>query len=500
MIVDGAIISQKMRKRNVGLSVVSGLLLAASMPKPGIWAMAWIGLVPLLIAIRGSRMRDAALYGLITGLVYYGIIVHWLTLFGQLPWALVVVSESLFIAVFALMAARLMQGRMAWQYVTVPAAWVVVQWVRCLIPYSFTWGSFAHTQANNLPIVQLSSITGPWGIEFLVCLVNLAITIAISRKKFLPAICVVAFTGLIWLAGFVAMGHASNPRPNVKVAIIQGNIEHEAVSTPESVTREFLVYEKMSIQAAKGHPDFIIWPETAIVEDVTDQDWGYLLRILARTTAANYVVGGYDKSENPDVQESYNSAFFYNRKGGKLGVYHKVHLVPFGEFVPLRDHLPWLKNYGIRDVDVLPGKRHKVIKTEIGKVGMSICFESLFPAISRIEAKNGASALFIITNDKWFGRTQAARQHMMMSKLRAVENRRYVVRAASTGVSAIIDPYGRTISELGIYRKGILEGRIAACQGLTIYSRLGDWFAYVCAVILIASVLPREQKALRPHK
>ncbi len=150
--------------------------------------------------------------------------------------------------------------------------------------------------------------------------------------------------------------------------------------------------------------------------------------------------------------------------------------------------MPWLERYGIRDVDVLPGESHNLIASEIGRIGVSICFESLFPAVSAQETRNGAKALVIITNDAWFKRTQAARHHMMMARLRAVENRRYVVRAAATGISAIIDPSGRVVGELPIYRRGILTGRIASLDGLTPYARFGDWFVAACGAIALASL------------
>jgi apolipoprotein N-acyltransferase len=172
-----------------------------------------------------------------------------------------------------------------------------------------------------------------------------------------------------------------------------------------------------------------------------------------------------------------------------MGVYHKVHLVPFGEFVPLRDHLPFLRNYGIREVDVLPGEYHNLISIEKARIGISICFESLFPQITRNETRGGATLLFVVTNDAWFERTQAARQHLMMAKLRAVENRRYLVRAAASGISAFIDPYGRTMSELGLFEQGTLKEEVRLRSELTPYATFGDWFAYLCAGLAVLQLV-----------
>lgn len=479
--------------RKLLLAAVSGLLLALSMPKPGISVLAWVGLAPLLISLRKTRAGQAAAYGLITGAVYYGVILYWLSIFGYLPWALVVLIEAVFMAVFAMIASRMLSARMGWlSFPAVSATWTVMQWARCLGPYAFNWGSFAHTQANNVSVIHLASILGPWGIEFLVCLVNLAIAEVLvcrpDRRRIANIAISIGLPAAIWVTGWVAVP-AANEETNVKVAVIQGNLERGMHDTDRSPARSFNTYARMSLRAATDHPDLIVWPESALADEITEDRWGYALSMLAKTVDANLIVGGYDASEDTSISQSYNGAHFYDRTGRKLGVYRKVHLVPYGEFVPLRDRLPWLERYGIRDEDVLPGKSHTLVKTDIGRVGVSICFESLFPQISRLETKHGAELLVVITNDSWFERTQAARQHMMMSKLRAAENRRWVVRAAATGISAIIDPYGRTVKELNIYKQGTITGRIAQQRNLTFYARFGDWFAYASGLSMLLFLL-----------
>lgn len=475
-----------MSKRSIILSILAGLILAAAMPKPGIWAAAWFGLVPLLLALRGSRPRDAAVYGLITGCAYYGIILFWLTIFGYLPWALVVLKETFWLMLFAVIASWLMPERIGWWgYLAVPAAWTAIQWARLLGPLGFTWGSLAHTQADNLPIIQMASTTGPWGIDFLICLFSLALMgtflAAHERRRFRPAGVIALVIGAVWIGGFAALDSGDSGYRGTKIAIIQGNTPHEINAPPDYSVDSFRTYERLSRRAAEGKPDFIIWPETTIPEDIAPDTWGALISRLARETGTGYIVGGYDASGQ---SESYNAAHFYDRTGRKLGVYHKVHLVPYGEYVPLRERMPWLKRYGIRDVDVRPGKSHNLVETDIGKLGTIICFESLFPAVARQEVSRGAEALVIITNDAWFLQTQAARHHMMMAKLRAVENRRWVVRAAATGISAVIDPYGRPQGELPVFTQGILTGSIARLQSLTPYARFGDWFVFACLAIL----------------
>lgn len=513
------IIAQRMRKRNLLLGTASGLLLAVSMPKPGWWPAAWIGLVPLLIALKSARTRNAMLCGLVAGLVYYGAICSWLTIFGYLPWFLVALKEAAWLMLFAAAAALMMPDRTGPSgYLTVPAVWTFLQWARVIGPLGFTWGSLAHTQANVLPVAQISSVTGPWGIDFLVCLVNVALADIVtspldyerkqpgpprllrwkqglSRRWFAAGVSFAA-AAAVCAGGYLAQRREPTRAACVRVAVIQGSLPHEVNPGPEYVPAAFAAYEQMSRRAARSKPDLVVWPETTIVDEITDTRWGPQLSELARETAANYIVGGYDASGDPEGR-NYNSAHLFDRTGRRIGVYHKVHLVPYGEYVPFRDQMPWLERYDIRDVDVLPGTSHDPIATDVGKIGVSICFESLFPAVSAQETRRGANALVIITNDAWFKRTQAARQHLMMARLRAIENRRYVVRAAATGISAIIDPQGHVLCELPIYRRGILRARIAPLDGLTLYARFGDWFVFLCAAAVSCSAAVRRRLGKR---
>lgn len=490
-----------MHKRNLFLSAISGLLLAQAMPRPGLWPLAWVALVPLFVSLREATIKRAALYGLTAGVVYFGFVLFWMTIFGYLPWLLLAVVEASFLAVFAAGTARLLPARTGWpSYIAVPAAWTAVQWLRSLGPYSFTWGSLAHLQANDLPIIQLASVTGPWGIDFLICLVNLALADLLiphnHKRRIAPTLVAGVVTAVVALAGWSCL-RADGPPARTRVAVIQGDtVRGMRPTAEEDPAAAFEVYRKLSLRAAKSGPDIVVWPETSLIATISDPGWGTLVSLLARSTSADYLIGGYDAAPGGGY---YNGAHLYRASGEKTGVYRKVRLVPYGEFVPLRDRLPFLKRYGIRDVDVTPGASHKLLQSSIGPIGVSICFESIFPQISSAETRAGGVALFVITNDSWFERSQAARQHLMMSKLRAVENRRYVVRAASTGISAIIDPSGRTGGETGLFEKAVLRGTIAARTGLTPYARFGDCFAYACALIALIALVADSARRKRDY-
>ncbi|MCX6346097.1 MAG: apolipoprotein N-acyltransferase [Armatimonadetes bacterium] len=492
-----------MKKRNLCLAIISGIIMALAMPKPGIWPLAWVGLAPLFVAMRASAPRTAALYGFVMAAVYFGIICFWLTIFGYLPWfASVLVLMAVPAAVFAAVSSRLMPNKIGlWGYIAVPAVWTAMQWMRSLGPLGFTWGSFAHLQANVPSIVQLGSVTGPWGIDFLICLFNLALANAIfpapARRRFAP----IAAASIIALAviagGNLAIESAPKPKTGANIAIIQGDLPHEVDISPEYLTIAYRRYADMTRKASASGADIVVWPETALPVRITGA-WDSLVSDTARKNRVNCIIGGLDPSSDPYEPRSYNAALFYDRLGRKTGAYHKVHLVPYGEYVPLRKQMPWLERYGVRPVDVLPGKSFSVAPTEMGGVGVSICFESLFPQISRLETRNSASMLIVMTNDSWFLQTQAARGHLMMAKLRAVENRRYLIRAAGTGISAIIDPYGRSVTELDIFRSGIVSGRISPLHTFTIYTRIGDTFAYACVLVALCALGISLRRSCKP--
>lgn len=481
-----------MRKRNLLLSIASGLVLALAMPWPGLWMLSWVGLAPLFIAVRGSNTPRAMGYGFITGLIYYAIIIYWMALFGYLPWLLLASMQAIFLAIFAGITARLTPSHVGWKsFILIPAAWTTLQWLRSLGTYSLTWGSFAHIHANTEPLLQLGAVTGPWGIDFLICFINLAVFQAVSpvtkNKRFVPAATAAILIASVWTGGILTM--RTNQNPDLTVVVIQGNAFQDVDPDSNYLDNALNTYKKLSLEAAKSKPDIIVWPETVLPVNIDNSYLERKIAGIARESQATLICGAYTTPYDANPTVASNGAHFFGPDGEKLGTYRKVRLVPFGEFVPLRDQLPFLKDYGVRPDDVIPGHKHVLVGTQHGKAGVSICFESLFPQISRSETRNGADLLFVITNDGWFGQTQAPRQHLMMAKLRAAENHRYVMRAAATGISAVIDPYGRTVTELDLQKRGVIEAKVKAISGLTLYARFGDWFAYACVLAAASALL-----------
>ncbi len=476
---------------------LSGLVLSFGLIQPGTWLAAWVGLAPLLLAIRSATPAQAAVRGLVAGFVYYGVILYWIILFGALPWFLLVIYQAAYIALFAVVANRLWPERLGWLgFLGIPAAWSVTEYLRMAGVYGFAWGSLAHTQSSNLPFLQASEFAGPCGISFALVFLNLAIAYALSgrgKRRLLPLSLACLIVAVMCVYGFAVMRSSAEETTRHKIAIIQANMRNDFNPVPNYPDVAYERFSAMTRAAADGEVRLALWPETSIPRDITSPGWADMIGQIASECQVDLLAGGYDHSDSPGQPGSYNALFHFGKDGRVHGGYRKVQLVPFGEFVPLRDKLPMLKKYGIREEDVLPARKHVLLDTAVGRIGISICFESIFPEIARKETLEGAEVLCVVTNDAWFGRTQAARQHLMMAQLRAIENRRYVARAAGTGISALIDPCGRIVQEVGLFQQSAIIGYVAPQTRLTLYTRWGQWFTYLCAAMLIACLclLPR---------
>ncbi len=496
----------KVNIKSLGLGAVSGLMLACALPWPGLWPAAWVGLAPLLYGLTVFDTKRAALCSLAAGVVYYLIILYWLSIFGFAPWIMLSLLQAVFLVGFALVARLVMPARIGWfGYVAVPALWVVMQWARTLGMFGFTWGSLAHTQANMLPVIQIASLGGAWLVDLVLCFYNLCLAETMRRRiarenpssAFRPMGLAIAL--MVVVGGWGATSVLRQPRtPTFRAAIVQGNVDQDVVAGKAYLDSTMTTYEVLSRSAKSFSPDFIVWPETTIPTDLPGTAYESRMKTVARDTESTLIAGAYNAVDRNDSRHAANAAYVYSPKGDPLGIYRKVRLLPFGEFVPMRKWLTFIDNYGVRPYDVVPGKSRDIVQAAVGPIGINICFESLFSDVSGAETRDGAQALFVLTNDAWFRRTHAAEQHLMMSRLRAVENRRSLVRAGATGISAIIDPYGRVISSLGIFRQGVVTGTAPLRSDLTPYSRLGDFLPALCGLISLVGLGMTKRKPPAP--
>lgn len=485
------------------LAAVSGAALFLAFPRIGLYPLAWIALVPLLIALRRTRTGGSIFLGLVTGFVFFAGLLYWISIFGYLPWALLALGQALSIAVFAPFASFSMrQGRFA--IFTVPAVWTAIEYLRSLGMFGFTWGDLAYSQARWLSIIQVAGITGPWGVTFLIALLNTAIALAIIdfRKSRLQLAITVGVVLVTAAGGAISIAIAHHRIvPDKTVAMVQGGVDMGWRDADLS-TKIYETYWPMT-EKLGGGADFIVWPESALPDYLlSSPSLQKKMSRLARNSGAHILAGG--QHVEPDEHAAngyreYNGAYLIDPKGRTIGDYYKTHLVPFGEFVPGRNWLPLLNNYKVRDVDYSPGTGYYVLRSKKGNMGVMICFESIFPQIGREFANNGANLLFVITNDSWFGKTAAAAQHHDFSVFRAVENRRYVARNATTGITSLISPTGEVIKSAGLGKKAVVQGKLTMISGRTIYTKYGDWFAWLSIAAGLIGLIRATIKPYTPY-
>jgi apolipoprotein N-acyltransferase len=492
------------------LFLLSALLLWLSSPGPGLSFCAWFALVPLLAGCATVTPKKAALLGFVSGLVYYLLLIYWVVIslgtYGHLPWwlcglALLLLSAymSLYLAFFCAACSWSMQAAApVW---SAPLLWVALDFVRSLLFSGFPWQDLGYSQFNTPLLIQVADLVGHHGITFLIVMVNcLLLTLSArwrNRNKDAPwrplPTRLQTTTGLLLIAAalaysFVQLKTISRDlaaAPGYPVAVIQGNIEQDQKWVAAKQREAMDIYIELSSKAARQQPELVIWPETAMpffpptsplfpqVLDRTVYSHRYFL-----LSGAPYFV---EKEKDYDL---YNSALLA-RPDGSQALYFKQHLVPFGEYIPFSDILP-LPGPVVESIgNFSAGSDSQPLAAGKAKLGVLICFESIFPTLARQEVAKGANLLVNITNDAWFGRSSASIQHLAMAVFRAVENRRSLARAANTGISCFIDPAGRISQVTPLFASCAINGSPALFDQLTVFTRLGYLFPLACLIFLI---------------
>jgi apolipoprotein N-acyltransferase len=480
-------------------AAASALLLIFSFPGYGLFPLVWIALVPWLAALRRLTFARAFLSSLALGFTFFAGLLYWISLFGFLPWALLSLMQGLFITAAGICIWLCRRLSVVWRVISAASIWTLFEWLRGLGPYGFTWGWLGYSQSPWIDLIQVVSLTGVGGLTFLIFLHNAALAEAFSSsdrsigKRLAPLTAVWAIILVLVLLGRFGPISPKRAESTLKVAILQPSPREpreEDVGqfwAEEEVILQQEVLEKLTRQAAALHPDLIIWPESALPAllntSLSLQSW---TSEIARRGKAWLLLGAACED---DDGKACNSAYLVSPQGEFRDRYDKVQLVPFGEFVPGRNWLPGLKYYPIRGEDLTPGKGFHTLRAGSFNLGVVICFESIFPHISRTLVKRGTDLLVIITNDGWFKRTAAPAQHRQAAVFRAVESRRWVARAASTGISCIISPRGEVMQELALYRRGVLTEEVQPREELTFYVRFGDWFIAICVSMAIICLI-----------
>ena len=487
----------------VALCCLSGAMLSLCFPPAGLWFLAWVALVPWMVVLRATTGGRALLASWLGGMVFFGALLSWLNLFGFLPWLVAAAVEGFTLMLWG--ASQRCTGRMipALRMVGAAALWCSLEWLRGLGAFGFTWGWLGYSQAPVLWLLPMARVVGTVGVSFVIVLANAALAELVMpsfardphgrplRRSLFGLAATAALILVLRAWGAAAPG----PRgPAVTAAIVQGSahgpLVAEDVNTP--LTREeqeaaMNRYAALTAEAARKRPALIVWPESAIPNAPEEASWlaARLARIADEADAWLLAGGAYVDEEG----RTFNSAYLYSPSGHVTARYDKVRLVPFGEYVPGRSWLPLLHRYPIRDFDFAAGSVPRMLQAGTVTIGPMICFESIFPTISWGLAERGAQVVVVITNDAWFGRTAAAEQHRQIAVLRAAETGRWVLRGASTGISAIIAPDGRIVAEAGLYQPKVLSAEIRLAEPGQPGQRFGTAFAWLMIALSILLVM-----------
>jgi len=501
------------------LVVISGLALAAAFPKLDLNLLAWVAFVPMLYAVEGEPAARVFLYAWLQGFACYVASLYWIAFtlhnFAGMRTALAIAPMLLLAAIIALYT-----GAAIWvaQYgatrlrlpiiVTLPIAWTALEWIRTYFPIGFPWNLLGYAAYRNLELIQFAEFTGVYGVSALIMFFNAVTYIVLFRlySRRVQTLGLGALTAI--MAGALIFGSfranqlaAAPARGSIKVAMVQGDIPQSIKWDPQFLDSSFNVYYEQTRTAARRGADLVVWPEAAAAFFFQPDDRypanfagdaAYRRRLLqlAVDIRAPILFGAPALGVEDQRLGFYNRAYMVSSRGAVTAWYDKIQLVPFGEYVPARKLFGRFVNRVVAGFgDMFPGRVQTLFEVKGAKLGVLICYESVFPDLSRRAVKRGADILVNITNDAWYGDSSAPYQLLAMAALRSVETRVPMVRVANTGISAIIEPSGRITARTPLFKRGTEIEHVSWRPERTIYTQAGDVFAELCLILTIAGLL-----------
>jgi apolipoprotein N-acyltransferase len=487
-------------------AAVGGGVASLAFPPAGVWPLAFVAVVPLLWAIRDARPVVGALLGAVWGLAAYGATLYWIARFGGNAWWALTLLCAAFTALFGAFAPALLRRRRWWSGALIAASWwVAIEWLRGAWPLGgFTWGTLGVSQADDRVLLPLAAVAGVWGISFVIVVVNACLLHAatVCRTRARDAVAPLGLSAVLVVTP-VVLGFPEATGEVLDVAVVQ--VDWRVPPGTSAVEADLLVAARY-LQAHRAigerdreeRPDLIVWGEGAL--DPAAASSSAVMDAVRRTVASTgvpTVIGAV--LDDPDGTE-HTSTIAFDGQGAPAGRYDKVHLVPFGEYVPFRSRLGFIDALTQIPVDRVPGDAIAVFRPDgVPPFATPICFENAFPQIPRAAVGEGAAFLVVPVNNVAYGFTAASEQHLQMSRIRAVETGRWVIDAAASGVSAFVDPTGAVVRRTALFTDAILEGRIASATTRTWYVRVGDIVPLAGILIVMgASLRPRRRPGSRP--
>jgi apolipoprotein N-acyltransferase len=511
------------------LAVASGLALALAFPSFDLNLAAWVAFVPLLYAIDGEPLRNVFGYAWLQGFACNVASLYWIMItlhhfadvriiFAVLPMLLLAAVIALFSGA-AVWAAGFITARLGLSMVlTLPITWTAVEWFRTYYPIGFPWNLLGYAAYQNLTLIQFAEFTGVYGVSALIVLFNVVVYVVFFRREspriqgiglgILSALILVA-----WVFGTLRIDGLERERPqhSLKFAMVQGDIPQSIKWDPNFLESSFGVYVQQSEAAARLGADLIVWPEAAAAfffqpteqyPSAFAQDAPYRQRLLqlAADTHDSFLFGAPALGEVDGRLGFYNRAYLVSDTGAVAAWYDKIQLVPFGEYVPLRSLLGYFVNRVVEGFgDMFAGDRQTIFDLKGARLSVLICYESIFPNLSRMAVNQGADILVNITNDAWYGESSAPYQLLAMTAMRAIETKVPVVRVANTGISAVIEPSGKITARTPLFKRGTEIERVYWEPRRTVYTAVGDLFAEVCFALTTIALIWGYLRPRRPE-
>jgi apolipoprotein N-acyltransferase len=527
----------------VGLSSLLQILI---FPLPGFYILSWVAFAPLIVALLRARPAGALeidgsvnlqaatpgqafLLAYISGILWYAGTCYWIYDTMHEHGGLSVPAAALALFLFCLYlglyhglfglllglaAGPRRDNRLA--LVSVPFLWVAAELARTRVT-GFPWDLLGTAQVDNISLSRISTWTGVYGISFEIMLVNVAVAAAflVPRKKRATLLAAALAAAAVLQAGRLVDAPAI---PADRAALlVQENIpvdENWTRDTFERTLRELIDLSvkaeasssssSRAIESAHGKADLIVWPESPAPFFANDPLFREPVSEMARDTHSWIVTGAIGSTPampgGAAASEVFNSAALVSPAGDWTARYDKVHLVPFGEYLPFPKLFAFAGGLTKEVGEFKAGESRAPLDAGSGRLGIFICYESVFPDEVRQFADQGAQVFVNISNDGWYGDSGAYAQHLNQTRMRAIENDRWILSATDTGVTASIDPYGRTVARLPRKERGALAAPYALTSVTTFYTRRGDWFAYLCAIISAVALLMRFALRLQAGK
>ena len=484
------------KKTDMILAFISGILLVLGFQPFDLYIFPWVAIVPLLIALRGKSPLPSFLLGLLTGFTWFMGTIYWvfhsMYFYGNIPAlisALMLVLLCLYlgsyVGLFSMLFNTVSKDSKLPALLIVPLLWVSLEFLRTYLLTGYPWALLAYSQYKSLHLIQIADITGVYGVSFLVAALNgLLFDLFVNRKSKGRMAAGIVYAVIVAVTLFYGAGRLAKSEDGreFKVSVIQGNISQDKKWDARFQEEVIDTYKRLTLEALPEGPDMIVWPETALPfvfgynVDLTEEILSFQKGLDTHLLFGSIMHKNREQSEFSFT----NSAVLLSPKGDVALVYDKMHLVPYGEYVPFRNLIPFARRLTAGIGDFSPGKEPVVMETPFAKIGNLICYEIIFPGLVRSFVEKGANVLVTITNDAWFGRTSAPYQHFAMAVFRAVENRVPVIRSANTGISGFIDTRGRISKTSDIFVETVLNEKVAVGKSRSIYTEYGDVFAYLC--------------------